>query len=148
MSSASVKSVWYGMLETKKGSTIVLRDDDLPEALPGRLYLYNVDRDKIIEYMQEIVGPKLRELTAEEISELGEAAEKSYMVARKLFLAENKSSVGNLQSESAPAKEKPVIPEPASDGADDDDPVDDELIEDMDEIDEDIDWDEEAEKSA
>lgn len=144
MSNASVKSIWYGILKTSKASTVVLRDDGLPEPLTGRVYLYNIDRDKIIEYVEEIVSTKLKELTADEIKALGSDVEKKYKAARKLFLSENKSSgkVLDLRPEelvAKPIKEK-ATPEIVEEAV--------ELAEDIDEIDEDIDWEDEEEKSA
>ncbi len=144
MSNASVKSIWYGILKTSKASTVVLRDDGLPEPLSGRIYLYNSDRDKIIEYVDKIVSTKLKELTADEIRALGKDVEKKYKAARKLFLSENKSSgkVLDLRPDEMVAKavKEKATSEIVEETA--------ELAEDIDEIDEDIDWEDDEEISA
>ena len=78
-----------------------MRDDSLPEALAGRMYLYNSDREKIIEYVESIVTKKLRELSEKELSELNPTLAKNYLAERKEFL-ENlglRSSAYTLKSD-------------------------------------------------
>ncbi|HBR96323.1 MAG TPA: hypothetical protein DD979_02965 [Gammaproteobacteria bacterium] len=143
MSSVSAKAIWYGMLETLRANSVLLRDDGLPEGSEGRVYLYNVDRDQIVEYVEAIVSTKLRELSQEEIQALGKGIEKQYKAARKAFLAEFKSrqNVLNLKSE-APAKPVAAV-EDVDDTAQDMDDVEIDV-----EADEDVDWEEEDEEKS
>jgi len=66
MKNAAHSTVWYGELRALKGNTIIIRDEQLPEATRGRVYLYNTERDAIIQYDETIVAPKLFPLSDEE----------------------------------------------------------------------------------
>ncbi|MCB1755302.1 MAG: hypothetical protein KDJ38_07255 [Gammaproteobacteria bacterium] len=136
MSNASTDSVWYGMLETSKFKTVVIRDDSLPENLSGRIYLYNADRDQIVEYVESIVNPKLRPLTDKERSEAVKACEKKFKATRKKFLSEHssRSNILNLKSEAAGpvAKSKELIDDDVD--VDLDDELDDEWDDDDEEM--------------
>jgi len=81
---------WYGELRTQKGNTIIIRDDHLPVANKGRIYLYNSERNAIVEYDESIVTPKLFPLSEEDeqraIAEFGKAWE----VVQKKFLKSHK----------------------------------------------------------
>ena len=59
------------MLESKKkGDAVVIWDPLLPPASTGKVLLYNTGKDKLIEYVEEIVQPKLRDLTAGEMENM------------------------------------------------------------------------------
>ena len=88
MGASTKDTLWFGKLETKRNASVVIRDNSLPEALKGRMYLYNAERDQIVEYVEEIVGSKLRELSQEEIDGLGKELDKNFKAARKAFLKE------------------------------------------------------------
>jgi hypothetical protein len=60
---------WYGEIQSSRGHIIVIRDQQLPSANKGRIYLYNTDRDEVIEYDEAIVTPKLVELSEEDAQE-------------------------------------------------------------------------------
>jgi len=77
---------WYGELRTQKGNTIIIRDDQLPTAPSGRTYLYNVDRDAVIEYDETIVGPKIFELSKDEQKVAEADYGQSWQAARVLFM--------------------------------------------------------------
>ncbi|MDO6460038.1 hypothetical protein Q4485_04965 [Granulosicoccaceae sp. 1_MG-2023] len=144
MAASPNTSLWYGKLETKRNASVVIRDDSLPQALAGRLYLYNVERDQIVEYVEEIVGSKLRELTQEEIDALDSDLNKRFTAARKEFMKthDNRSKVLNLREEEAGAK-------PAAEKADLDelDEVSDVEADMEDDIDSDV-WEDDEEMSA
>ncbi len=56
------------MLESrKKGDTVVIWDPVLPKASTGKLFLYHTGKERLIEYVEEIVCPKLRDLTQREM---------------------------------------------------------------------------------
>ncbi len=66
---------WYGIIQSgKDGSMIVIWNPVLPKANTGKVFLYNTEKQKLIKYVEEIVQPKLKELTGEEL----EAARSSY----------------------------------------------------------------------
>lgn len=61
MSRIDNSAAWFE-LRTQRGNTIVMKDDELPEASKGRIYLFNTERGAIVEYDPTIVSPKLFEL--------------------------------------------------------------------------------------
>lgn len=113
MDSIDDVETWYGELRTKKGNTIIIRDDHLPTAPSGRTYLYNVDRDAVIEYDESIVGPKIFELSKDEKKEAETNYGQAWQTARKLFM---------LAHGKGPAEPPP--PEPIIENINpDDDPI-------------------------
>jgi hypothetical protein len=66
MTKKTYSGVWYGELRTKRGNTIVIRDDELPPAAQGRIYLYNTERETLVQYDPAIVADKLFELDTEQ----------------------------------------------------------------------------------
>jgi hypothetical protein len=66
MSETISTTVWYGELRASKGNAIIIRDPQLPVADRGRVYLYNTERDAIIQYDEAIVAPKLFPLDAQQ----------------------------------------------------------------------------------
>lgn len=58
------------MLESvKKGNVVVIWDPVLPEAGEGKVFFYNTHKDRVIEYVEAIVVPKLRDLAGKELSD-------------------------------------------------------------------------------
>ena len=84
----SIESIktWYGELRTQKGNTILIRDDHLPRAPSGRMYLYNTERDEVIEYDEVIVGPKLFSLDKDEQKKAEADYGQAWLAARERFL--------------------------------------------------------------
>ena len=74
MFSTSKKGEWYGVLQAKSGEVVVIYDGALPKATQGKIYFYNTQKDKIIEYVEEIVTAKLTDLKGKEL----EAAKHEY----------------------------------------------------------------------
>jgi hypothetical protein len=83
----SAKDIWYGVLEAGEKTSPVVRDASL-EAGQNRIYLYNYVRNQFIEYAQAIAEPKLRELTAEDVSQ--EELDKAFKAAFQAFLSSHK----------------------------------------------------------
>lgn len=145
MGASTKDTLWFGKLETKRNASVVIRDNSLPEALKGRMYLYNAERDQIVEYVEEIVGSKLRELSQTEIDSLGKELDKNFKAARKAFLKVHGggSNVLNLRDEATPAKpvaKKDDLVEIGSDDSDMDADVDDDIDDDV--------WEDDEEMSA
>jgi len=101
----SIESVktWYGELRTQKGNTIIIRDDQLPSAPTGRMYLYNATRDAIIEYDETIVGPKLFPLDKDQQIKAEADFGQTWLAAKELFL--------QLHGKGMPADTQPPEPE-------------------------------------
>lgn len=111
--------VWYGELRATKGNTIVIRDDQLPEANKGRIYLYNTDRDAIIQYDEAIVCPKLFALDDEQKKAAEAKYNASWEAARKqLIRAHGKPSA---HAENKKSITDDLLPSDDDDGMDDDD---------------------------
>jgi len=81
---------WYGELRTQRGKTIIIRDDQLPVANKGRIYLYNSERDAIIEYDEAIVTPKLFPLSDEDQTRAEAEYDKAWHVVQKKFIRSHK----------------------------------------------------------
>ncbi|RYV00992.1 hypothetical protein SOPP22_19595 [Shewanella sp. OPT22] len=79
MNSMTKLKVWYGELRTSRGNSIVIHDQALPEATPGRIYLYNSNRHAIIEYVKDIVESNLYDLDDTSLKQ----AQKNYAAAWK-----------------------------------------------------------------
>ncbi|MBT3504965.1 MAG: hypothetical protein HN475_04250 [Piscirickettsiaceae bacterium] len=61
-----ISSDWYGELRSTRGNTIVIRDSKLSPPAQGRIYLYNTERQAIVQYDEKIVSDKLFELDSEQ----------------------------------------------------------------------------------
>lgn len=83
----SDKHYWYGYLQAGHKSSAVLRDERLADH--DNLYLYNLERDAIVEYKRAIIEPKLRPLTEEEQT-LKKALKAGYAKAYKGFTPRHK----------------------------------------------------------
>lgn len=68
----SQEELWYGFLEAGDRSTPVARDPKLTTGNPDTVYMYNLQRNEIIEYKRAIAEPKLRELKPAEADKLKE----------------------------------------------------------------------------
>ena len=84
-------SLWYGYLMAGERSSPVLRDNRLETGNPKTIYLFNLKRGEIIEYVPEIVTKKLRELKPTESKWIGEL-DAGYKKARRGF--KRKGAVG------------------------------------------------------
>lgn len=76
--------LWCAYLEAGDRSSAVLRDERLETGNPNTIYLYNLNRDEILQYSRELVEPKLRELRDDE-SSLAEELKNAYTKARRTF---------------------------------------------------------------
>ncbi len=62
----SEKDCWYGYLEAGAKSSLVVMDPALSTGNSKTLYLFNLDRQRILEYSRAVVESKLRPLRADE----------------------------------------------------------------------------------
>lgn len=80
----SKTNYWHGYLEAGKKSTPVLRDPGMETGNGNTVYLYSLNRDKIIEFQAGIVEKKLRDLSKEE-ADLISSLNAGYKKAKKDF---------------------------------------------------------------
>ena len=116
----STKDIWYGVLEAGEKSSPVVRDASI-DTSQNKVYLYNHVRGEFVEYAQAIVEPKLRDLTAEDISQ--DELDKAFRAARQKFASSHRTSA---------LSDAPSTAKTAASKADDDydiDEVDDDLEE-------------------
>jgi hypothetical protein len=100
--------VWYGFLQAGDRSSPVIRDDRLDTGNRKTMYLFNLNRNLILEYSREVVEPKLRDLKPDEsvtVSELDAA----YKKARRNF-KDRGAGIRNIlnRSSSTPASNEDV----------------------------------------
>ncbi len=86
------KTPWYGKLDTPSFSNTVVFDPELPEAPKGKLYLYNHDRGQVVQYVYDMVSPRLRELTDEEMAAIQSAINEQWEGIKKEFIRANTPS--------------------------------------------------------
>ncbi|HEY5604701.1 MAG TPA: hypothetical protein VIM41_16485 [Gammaproteobacteria bacterium] len=102
---------WYGYLDAGTKSSPVLMDPKLDTGNPNTVYLYNLNRGKILEYQKAIIEPKLRELNGKE-SDIADELKKAYNKARKDFTPRRSPGKTNSESSAAgPAGKKVQIPD-------------------------------------
>ena len=112
--------VWYGFLQAGDRSSPVIRDDRLDTGNRKTMYLFNLNRNTILEYSREVVEPKLRDLKPDEsvtITELDAA----YKKARRNFKDRGAGIRSILnRSSSTPASNEAVYNDiPVEDDSDD-----------------------------
>lgn len=112
--------VWYGELRATKGNTTVIRDDELPEANKGRIYLYNTERDAIIQYDENIVCEKLFPLDAEQAAQAKAEYQSQWEAAKKALVGRSRKPSAN-QETPAKAAVAELLPTDDDDTLDDDD---------------------------
>lgn len=138
MYNSSKKQIWIGELRTARGNTIVIRDNQLPEASPGRIYLYNTDRNAIVEYVEEIVKPNLHDIDETAIKTAESKFGNAWKATRNEFMNKHKAllELDNPQNNKTAKKSKAVAdpePETETDGyADDSGDFDDDWSDDFD----------------
>ena len=87
----SKSSFWYGYLDAGDKSSAVLRDPKLDTGNKRTVFLFNLARNRILEYNREIVEPKLRQLDGGE-KELVAALDGAYPAALRDFGAQHQLS--------------------------------------------------------
>jgi hypothetical protein len=82
------QDTWYGMLESSKGNTVLIWDSVFPEAGKGKVFLYNTIKEAMIEYVEEIVIPKLRDLTGDELNDAHKEYEQGLRELKSQYIEE------------------------------------------------------------
>lgn len=87
MFNSDTKTVWYGLLKTKKTAIPVVFNPKLPEPPRNQLYLYNAAKDAIVVYVRDIVEPLLADYgTEEEVAQAEKELKSKWKEACKEFL--------------------------------------------------------------
>lgn len=66
VSAAKKGSAWYGFLDAGAKSSPVAMDPNLDTGNTATVYLFNLQRNSILEYRRDLVEPKLREFEPSE----------------------------------------------------------------------------------
>lgn len=113
------KVVWYGKLKVGSKTTPVIFDPQITPSIKGCIYLYNADRDDIVQYTWDIVQKILVDLDKSEKNTLKKSLDAKWKAARRKF---TKGRVVALTSgKSEPRQSIPVeSDERRWDAADDD----------------------------
>lgn len=98
----SKSSFWYGYLDAGNKSSAVLRDPDLDTGSRNTVYLFNLARNRILEYKLEVVEPKLRPL-AESEKDLVAQLESAFQTARREF-STGRRNLSSLPEPPAPTR--------------------------------------------
>jgi hypothetical protein len=77
-------SLWFGFLEAGKKGSPVVKDETLDTNSNSTIYLFNLNKGRILEYRREIAEPKLRELTDDE-GEIKKTLREAFEKARQSF---------------------------------------------------------------
>jgi hypothetical protein len=104
--------IWYGELRTARGNTIVIHDKEFPEASAGRIYLYNTQRDSIIEYAEDIVKNNLHNLDKASIKAAEETYGTVWNTARSEFMGRHEGWVeaNTSRNKASVKKDKDMLP--------------------------------------
>lgn len=99
------KVVWYGKLKVGSETTPVVYDPLITPSIKGCIYLYNSDRDAIVQYTWDIVKGLLEDLDKNEKGTLKKSLDAKWKVARKKFTKGKLYTVtsGQRQSSAPPA---------------------------------------------
>lgn len=98
----SKSSFWYGYLDAGNKSSAVLRDPDLDTGSTKTVYLFNLARNRILEYNLEVVEAKLRPLADSE-KEFVALLESAFKTARRDFSA-GRRNLSSLQEPPPPGR--------------------------------------------
>ena len=113
------KVVWYGKMKVDSKSIPVIFDPLITPSIKGCIYLYNAERDAIVQYTWDIVQRLLEDLDKTEKNTIKKDLDAKWKAARRKF---TKGRVYSFTS----GKSEPRIPVPAEaderrwDSADDD----------------------------
>ena len=99
------KVVWYGKLKIDSKAIPVIYDPLLVPSIKGCVYLYNSERDDIVQYTWQIVQKLLVDVDKAEKSTMKKALEAKWKSARRRF------TKGKVQA-LTPGYKAPIPPRP------------------------------------
>ena len=101
---AERKPLWFGFLEAGDKRSPVVRDAALETGSRDTIYLFNFKKGRILEYRRDIVEPKLRELSADELA-MATELQKAFELARTGF------SPRPVRRPTPPVRQRTKLPE-------------------------------------
>jgi hypothetical protein len=96
------KVVWYGKLKIDAKGIPVVFDPLISPSIKGCIYLYNSERDAIVQYAWNIVKDLLVDVDKAEKATMKKAIDAKWKAARKKFTKGQLYAVSSQQKESAP----------------------------------------------
>jgi hypothetical protein len=97
------KVVWYGKLKIDSKAIPVVYDPLIVPSIKGCIYLYNAERDAIIQYTWDIVRELLVDVDRTEKGTIKKSVDAKWKAARKKFTKDKVYALTSQQKESAPA---------------------------------------------
>lgn len=80
-----IESLWFGFLDAGTKSSPVVRSSKFDTGRSNTIYLFNLNRNKFVEYERSTVEDKLRELHSDEKQTI-QKLKKAYLIAVKDFI--------------------------------------------------------------
>jgi hypothetical protein len=97
------KVVWYGKLTIDSKATHVVFDPLLTPSIKGCIYLYNEERDAIVQYTWKIVQGLLSDLDKNEKASQRKSLDAKWKAARKRLTKGKVYSTGSEDKAATPA---------------------------------------------
>lgn len=97
------KVVWYGKLTIDSKDTPVIFDPQLTPSIKGCIYLYNSERDAIVQYTWTIVQKLLADVDKSEKAAIKKSLDAKWRAARKRFTKGRLYSLTPGEKAAAPA---------------------------------------------
>lgn len=97
------KVVWYGKLKIDSKATPVIYDPLISPSIKGCIYLYNAERDSIVQYTWSIVQELLVDVDKVEKATIKKSIDAKWKAARKRFTKDKVYAFTSQQKESVPA---------------------------------------------
>jgi len=114
------KVVWYGKLKIDDKETPVVFDPLLVPSIKGCIYLYNLERDTIVQYTWNIVQKLLVDVDKNEKAAFKKSVDPKWKVARKRFTKGRINELSSDHKAPAPAAPRAEVVDNRWDATDDD----------------------------
>ncbi len=109
------------MLQSRKGDAILIWDPVFPTADKGKVWLYNTNYGCMVEYVEKILNPKVRDLTGKALQRAKDQYGPELMEIKSRYMEEVPDEENPAGSVSQASKIVEVEPEVTADDLDFDD---------------------------
>lgn len=89
MKNSKNSAISYCELRTAKGNSVVIHDNRILSEQQGRIYLYNTDKNALIQYDESIVSSKLFPLDDDQLAQAIKDHKSEWDAARKQYIREH-----------------------------------------------------------
>lgn len=113
------------MLQSRKGDAILIWDPVFPTADKGKIWLYNTNYRCMVEYVEKILKPKVRDLTGEELRNAKDKYKSELMEIKSQYIEDVTEEANPADSVPQAIKIVEVEPEITDDDMDFDDEFED-----------------------